>query len=276
MGEGKRRRQTLTERLKAEPRCIYCAGPNETEEHMPPRIMFLRKDRPQGMEFAACEACNGGTSGADAVAAFMAKMRIHEDGTGRHLQENLSLKGTIEQKAPGVLEELFDRDDKISNTLVRSPGGILVPSVKVMADGPLLKAYLQAFAAKLAMALYREHIGEALPLDGYVGTAHFLNAGLAAENAERMLQTLPVFDTLKQGRKDAGAQFGYRYNTDEKSIIAALVRFHEGLFVFLVASSESRARNLNPDNVNWRMSQPGGVLAMLPSPTGPARTRSGA
>ena len=49
-----------------------------------------------------------------------------------------------------------------------APGdfGLMQPAVWVHADGPRLKAYLTIFAAKFAMALYREHVGVALGLDG--------------------------------------------------------------------------------------------------------------
>ena len=53
--------------------------------------------------------------------------------------------------------------------------------------------------AKLAMALYREHVGHALPLTGGVHTNWYLNAGLAQRTAEGILKTLPLGGTLRQG-----------------------------------------------------------------------------
>jgi hypothetical protein len=53
--------------------CIYCAQRSQTVEHMPPVIMFTRKQRPKGLEFASCEACNGGTKHADLVAAYIGR-----------------------------------------------------------------------------------------------------------------------------------------------------------------------------------------------------------
>ncbi len=49
--------------------------------------------------------------------------------------------------------------------------------------------------------------------------------------AEEMLKILPIAGSLKQGRKRSIEQFGYRYNSDEKSIIFALAGFHSNFHV---------------------------------------------
>ena len=92
--------------MAAEPRCIYCPGPSETLEHMPPRSMFQRKDRPSAMEFGACTACNGATRGADVVASVIA--RLHPDIPGASWQ-NAEIRRFIralDAFAPGVREEM--------------------------------------------------------------------------------------------------------------------------------------------------------------------------
>jgi hypothetical protein len=53
MGEAKRRNQKREAIIAAEPRCIYCPGPVETLEHMPPMGMLRGHQRPGGMEYAA-------------------------------------------------------------------------------------------------------------------------------------------------------------------------------------------------------------------------------
>ena len=72
MGEGNRRKQAI---LSACPNCIYCGGNTlaTTVEHMPPRMMFAGKQRPPGLEFAACKGCNHGSSHADLVASLMSR-----------------------------------------------------------------------------------------------------------------------------------------------------------------------------------------------------------
>ena len=78
-------------------------------------------------------------------------------------------------------------------------GLIESPFVQIKADGPLTRAYLNVFAAKLGMALYREHVAHALPLSGGVHINWFLNAGLAQRTAEGILRILLVAGTLRQG-----------------------------------------------------------------------------
>jgi hypothetical protein len=40
--------------------------------------MFRGKERPNQMEFAACGTCNKGSSGADAIAAFLCRLQQEE------------------------------------------------------------------------------------------------------------------------------------------------------------------------------------------------------
>jgi hypothetical protein len=88
MAEAKRKSRKGSDVVAAETRCIYCAAPATTLEHMPPRGMFRGRQRPGAMEFGACEACNNGTRGADAVAAVFS--RLHPDqGVGTWQQAEI-------------------------------------------------------------------------------------------------------------------------------------------------------------------------------------------
>jgi hypothetical protein len=153
----------------------------------------------------------------------------------------------------------------------------MVQSVVITADRPLLKAYLTVFGAKLAMALYREHIGLALPLTGGVQTTFFLNAGLVQRTADTILRIIPLFGTLKQRRFRVPDQFAYRYNTDGKSVFAALIRFHKGLHLLVWVTSK-------PDFYRFRENplftepyiKPGGIREIMPTdilPPAPAVAR---
>jgi hypothetical protein len=113
----------------------------------------------------------------------------------------------------------------------------MVPTNILNSDGPLLKTYLTAFGAKIGMALYREYIGTPLPLTGGVLTTSFLNFGLAQKTADIILTIAPQFGTLTQGRFQVPEQFAYRYNTDGKSVVFALIRFHSGLHIVIFATS---------------------------------------
>ena len=74
MGEARLKSRSRQEILAGEPRCIYCDAAPSQLEHMPPKAMFRGRVRPSGMEFAACQSCNNGTSAADLVASFVARI----------------------------------------------------------------------------------------------------------------------------------------------------------------------------------------------------------
>jgi len=195
------------------------------------------------MEFAACEACNQGTRGADAVAILLSSFRPDVSDTGWQAERLKPLIRTVRSRAPGVTEEL-GAPLKSKKEFVRRPSGILQPVVTIRADGPLVHGYMSVFAAKLGMALYREHVGHALPLDGAVWVQYNFNAGMTQQKLDSLLGPLPIFGTLQQGSKTVTGQFDYRFNTDERTVVAAICHFHRSLWVVCCASSNSRIMDI--------------------------------
>ncbi len=217
-------------------RCIYCSNAPNSLEHMPPKSMFFDKNRPSGMEFATCLSCNNGTSAADLVASFMARLSPHGEITDKDFNEALKLRSRIDGKCPGLIERAFSNGDSHWTT-ARAPNGLFLPVRQLNVGTPEMHKHLSVFSAKLGMALYREYVGEALPLSGLVYYQHFLNAGLAQRTARSILSILPESATLRQGRINVLGQFIVRFNTDQKSIVAALSRFHNGLAIFTIATA---------------------------------------
>jgi hypothetical protein len=274
MGEAKRKNQTRQVIIGGEPRCIYCPGQAATLEHMPPTGMFRNRQRPGAMQYGACEGCNNGTRGSDAVAALIARMHPDNGEESWQTKEFRKLISAIDTYAPRVREEM-SLPGKFNHALMRRPGsGLLQRVVQVHADGPLAKAHLGIFGAKLAMALYREHVGVALPLDGAVWCQFALNAGMTQENLNARVEILPLHETLRQRGKNVGDQFSYRYNCDDRTVIAALVQFHRGLWFTIFASSDQRIIELfnKPEFLQLPASvmvRPGNLLGLLPVPAVP-------
>ena len=239
-GQAKQKTIALKQMVANEPRCIYCTGLPSTVEHMPPITFFRGRLRPKGMEYAACQECNDGTRGADVVASFFARM--DKQGDHQLISEAMNNRQMLQMRAPGVLNELFNpqKEDKV---WVRR-NGILQEMARIKADGPVTRLHLHVFAAKFGMALYRHHIGAALPLGGGVQTNVFMNAGLAQKSAEHMLAILPAFNGLQQGKFRPTDQFAYRYNSDGKMIVAALASFHSNLHLFVIATSQTQTFRL--------------------------------
>ncbi len=229
-------------------------------------MMFRAKDRPSGMEFPACRSCNNGTSAADAAIAFFARIdRIGDDPTNWKVKESINPLRSLGTLAPGFLNEFFD-EGAVKDTLVRSPGGVLVPAAE-MHTGPISQALLTVFTAKLGMALYREHVGEPLPVGGGVHTMWFLNSGLSEETAHGMLSILPGYSTLKQGRrKNAAGQFDYRFNSDDKSIVAALAHFHSNIHFFTISMAAPALYGFPRPMPFTALVRPGELLNFMPKP----------
>ncbi len=178
--------------------------------------------------------------------------------------EMLDLRRMLDMRAPGVLAEVLDKN-KARPMLLERPSGLLVEKIQMRADGPLTKAYLDVFSAKLAMALFREHTGQALPLDGRIETLWFLNGGLPEVTAHTLLTILPEHKTLVAGRHHVAEQFAYRFNTDESEIVAALVGFHSNFHVFALASSNAIYEGIKSPTGTHKC-RPGELISMMPKP----------
>jgi len=263
MGEANRRRLTQKNLLASEPRCIYCSAMPTSLEHMPPITIFKNRRRPKGMVYACCANCNNRTSGADLVASFMARLNLDTQQGDWQLMENLAQRFALRKKAPGFLEELFESSH--SRSVWRDRRGILTRYTELRAAGPRTRSYLNVFCAKFGMALYREHVGEALPLEGIVHTMWFTNAGLSQTAMNNMLRILPGAALLSQGNIHSGSQFSYRFNTDLRSIVAALAGFQQGLHVFVIATGTPASYPI-PDNVvtTQSMMRAGQLVSSMP------------
>ena len=121
------------------------------------------------------------------------------------------------------------------------------------------------------MALYREHVRVALPLDGAAWCQFALNGGVTQEDLNARVKILPLWETLRQGQKNVGDQFVYRYNCDERTVIAAVVQFHRSLWFTIFASSDKKIIELfkKPEFLQLPASvmvKPGQLLELLPAP----------
>ena len=108
MGEASLRSRSRAAILVSGPRCIYCSKLATFVEHMPPKSMFIDERRPSGMEFPACKECNEGTTGADLVASFYARISQSRSADPRLIQEAAERRNKMRKLVPGVLEELLN------------------------------------------------------------------------------------------------------------------------------------------------------------------------
>lgn len=266
MGEAKRKSRHRSEILAAETRCIYCAAKPATVEHMPPRGMFRERRRLSGLEFACCQDCNLGTRAADLIAAFMSRLAPTNDVSDWRMAEAYNLIGGIAKLAPDVIREIFG--GRQGRKWMRQPSSVIEPVQLIHADGPTLKELMTVFTAKLGMALFREHVGAPLPLEGGVYTQFYFNYGLNRDVADKILAIMPIHQTLIQGRVHANEQFGYRYNCDDKTILAALAGFHGSLHVRAFAMEDPKPYEFLLGEYNVDLVKPGELTERVAAVTG--------
>jgi hypothetical protein len=262
MGESKRRGKLRDRILQACPFCIYCGGTvaASTIDHMPPRIMFRGKLRPQGLEFSACEPCNQGTKRADIVAALIGR------GNGTSESEKDELKKvfrSISNNIPGLLEEMHigRAGQKLARKSIPTEvdGGIL------RVDGPLVSAHMQTFAEKIGFALFYEITKTIVPPEGGVAARWFSNVDVFQGKypREEISRIVGPSATLRQGTKEVSDQFNYAYGlSEDKSIGAFLVSFRKSFAVVAFASKFATSLNVETKHP-MQLVQPKNFLARL-------------
>lgn len=267
MGEAKRKGLSHRKMLESSERCIYCFNAATTIEHMPPISIFDGRRRPSGLVFPSCASCNNGTKGADTTAHLFS--RFNSEGSGLNFwgtPASEKLLHTLQRDAPGVREEVSP-PGRQKVVWMPNRAGILEKKIQLNPTGPIFRGYLNVFSAKIAMALYAEYIGEPLPLGGMVQTAWYLNGGLTSRQAEVMLSILPAAGDLTQGKFSVRDQFAYRYNTDQKTIIAGLVGLRGNLHIFFIATKSPKAFGLPRremlDAISTAVAEPGGLISMI-------------
>jgi hypothetical protein len=178
---------------------------------MPPIQMFRLRDRPKGMEYPACWACNNGTSHSDLVASLLG--RTYPDAKGDEEKAELKkLLRSVSVNVPGLLEEMMVSKEDAVRARISIPKMPLDVGV-LRADGPILRRHMRNFGAKLGFAVHFEECHQVVPPAGGVQSLYFTNANAArGELPESIIRLLPgPPKTLRQGVKHVSDQFSYSW-----------------------------------------------------------------
>ena len=211
MGEGARRTRTLLDRLRAEqPYCIYCGGRilGDSVDHMPPRTIFDLRQRPKGLEFLACTACNAGGKKAEQIAGFVSRLLYP---TRRTHEVDLELRKIFKMMVNNhrdVLVEMFPTIEELLNFQRSYP--TLQQFKALSVKGPLINAAMRTFAAKMALALHYRENRRVVPTTGAVIVRWFSNAQAFTNRIPpEIFQMVGSPDTLRQGKFEVRDQFMY-------------------------------------------------------------------
>ncbi|WP_421761600.1 hypothetical protein [Devosia sp.] len=222
MGAAKSR---LLKLQKTQPHCIYCGGivPTTSCDHCPPVSIFEGADRPRGLEFGACYDCHQGTRELDLIAAMAS--RIFPDPTTDIGKADVRkhIHGFVNNH-PDLAAMFITGDEPALDWQGRQAYPIDVHSQ------PRLHRALNAFSARIGLALFRELTGGAVPRDSVAIARWYSNFELENESTiESLLHSLGAPRTLAMGRKNVLEQFRYWGGaaTDDSSQFVSFAAFRE-------------------------------------------------
>ena len=241
MGEGRRRKKLTAQVLEAHPLCCYCGGKTAatTADHVPAKIMFWGKRRPNGLEVGACQAGNNGTRSLEQVAAVFARVSVQDEHTAEQRAEFREIVGSVSRAFPGWQQELFPGQQATEK--VAAIIGLTGNDYKVVAVGPLLQDAFFTVGAKLAFALHREYTGKILPPEGVVEVAFETNVPRSKTLPADWFAGFGPTQTLKQGDWTSDGHFAYRAEWNPDGSVSRFV-CHIGkalaFFLFVAAHGD--------------------------------------
>jgi hypothetical protein len=229
--------------------------------------MFDKRDRPKGLEFPSCLACNGGTRKSELVASIIG--RVFPDAAGEAEKEELrSLLTSVSLRLPGVLEEMKisrAREKLAAGKYGQPSGGFL------RLDGPQVTAHLEAFAAKIGFAFHFHATGKPVPPGGGVVAAIHSNLdAIEGKIPNEIFEMLGEPRTLIQGAKNVGDQF--RFGTlaaVDANISMGFASFRRS-FAVTTFASDAPSKLLVDGELPAKLFRPGDLQVPVPAPEFPS------
>jgi hypothetical protein len=261
MDEASRKKSATAAFISRHPDCCFCAGlrPAVTREHMPPKALFDGKHRPDKLVMPSCDSCNRGTSTADLVVSIVSRW-----GETPSNSDHASLVARLRKQAPEIVAEwtTFSLKQRIMGRRHLEAHGVSVPpGAGVVSLGLRSVQELNLFAHKATLALYFERFRRPLPLTGAF-CAYWRSKEDYARNGvpNALLDLLPKYDTLVQGRWNTSEIFEYRYDfNDQEGLIGFIARLRTGMFISGFAVKD--ASLINNDDTDWLAA--GDLLALM-------------
>ncbi|SDE22774.1 hypothetical protein [Kordiimonas lacus] len=234
---------TLLDRMKSiSPTCILCGGqnPTETTDHIPPKSIFFLKQRPRGLEFPACRACNQGSKLDDQVVGWFS--RIYPDPEADAETKELNkLTKSVQRNVPGLLAELQATDSQLVTFRKGVPAQYADKHV-LSADGPILNEIVGCFGAKMGIALHFEKTGRVVPVEGRAAVKWYTNyQAITGDIPTDALSLLGAPETLQMGKWEVSDQFQYSSAWLEDGRLSLHYATFRRSFAILVAVFASNA-----------------------------------
>lgn len=216
-----------------------------TKEHCPPRALFREKNWPEGYEFPACKACNGGSSDSDLIVAFMANM--DPAANDEQLKKGHGLMRLAHRQAPRMLPAMFNSSALKARAQARrlgmKPGpGQTYQGLGIVNVTDEMRLAVETVAAKLTKAVFYMQTGSIFPQDGSIWFQWFTNAQLREHGNIPLIEALANFPAeapvLKRNGKDLSDQFDYKYSKDDEGYLHVLQTVFGQVFGFVTIFSQ--------------------------------------
>lgn len=226
--------------------------------------MFDGSHRPDKLIMPACDECNRSTSTADLTASIISRWGY--DSGSLEILDHGRLASQMRRQAPQLIAE-FTRLNKEEQAAARSKlieQGVSVPANAPIASlGDLTIRQLNLFAYKVVLALWFEHSRIPLSDKGRCCAFWRTKEDVARGGIPHMLlDILPEYDTLIQGRWNEHKTFEYRHaRNQEDGIFGCFARFRR-LFAIGFAVADGQA--LPAEESDWI--KPSELLTSVDSP----------
>lgn len=238
MGNKSRR---LHQFLTNHPKCCYCGGdtPATTEDHWPPRTVFVGRAWPEGYVFPACASCQIYTSNVEGLFGMICRLAPQNQAMdGRALAELEKQARGQAVRHPELMQSLMlasrEKRTVLRNRNARPEPGQLIRDVPILTlRHPEVQRIIETCFQKLLLSLHYFHTGTALPRQGVAFLRWFSNGDPTSTDAFDEVSTkLPHQVQRKRGKVDLSDQFAYRFTiSNDNSTSAFLAVFGESLAV---------------------------------------------
>ncbi|MGA7452299.1 MAG: hypothetical protein WBW73_13770 [Rhodoplanes sp.] len=220
---------------------------------MPPKCLFDGSVRPDKLVMPACDECNGGTSTADLTAAVVSRWDYNSPPQER--SDHARLAAQVRRQAPELIAEwtktMSPNERKGAKLHLIKYGVPVPPDAALLTVGPITIRQLNLFAHKVVLALFFEHFKKPVPNTGRISAYWKTKEDFARDGIPQvLLDMLPKYGTLLQGKWNERETFEYRYAVnDEDGLFGCLARLRRGLFITGFAVTD--AGILPPDETDW-------------------------
>lgn len=150
----------------------------------------------------------------------------------------IKLMASLRKYAQGVVEEILGTKWSYGSL---NHNGVFLPKYHQVFDGPITKEYLDVFSAKLAMSAFKEFIGRYVDIKGRIYTEWFLNYTTIYDGLKDITEALPDQVSMNSGKGIESPQFTINYQTDCKSIVIGLAKFHNNAAIAFAITDHEEA-----------------------------------